>query len=99
VLVFVLLGVLLFVRPSVMNVDQAILTGFVLTLLFLTTLLEVILNALPTLSRAQVAADKVDALGLSLAAGATEYAGKLDYGQIDSDQYVTALPLASVAMQ
>jgi putative ATP-binding cassette transporter len=77
VLVFVLLGVLLFLRPSVMSVDQTILTGFVLTLLFLTTPLEVILNALPTLSRAQVAADKVDALGLSLAAGATEYAGAL----------------------
>lgn len=77
VLVFVLLGLLLFVRPSVLAVDQNVLTGFVLTLLFLTTPLEVILNALPTLSRAKVAAGKVEALGLSLAANATERAGAL----------------------
>ena len=72
VLVFVLLGLLLFVRPAVLSVDQNVLTGFVLTLLFLTTPLEVILNALPTLSRAKVAAGKVQTLGLSLAANATE---------------------------
>ena len=77
VLVFVLLGLLLFVRPSVLAVDQNVLTGFVLTLLFLTTPLEVILNALPTLSRAKVAAGKVQGLGLSLAANATEPAGAL----------------------
>jgi putative ATP-binding cassette transporter len=77
VLVFVLLGLLLFMRPSVLALDQNVLTGFVLTLLFLTTPLEVILNALPTLSRAKVAAGKVQALGLSLAANATEPAGAL----------------------
>lgn len=77
VLVFVLLGLLLFMRPSVMGIEQSVLTGFVLTLLFLTTPLEVILNALPTLSRAQVAADKVQELGLSLAASTTEHAGAL----------------------
>jgi len=78
VLVFVLLGLLLFARPSMLAVDQNVLTGFVLTLLFLTTPLEVILNALPTLSRARVAAGKVQALGLSLAANTTEHAGALN---------------------
>ena len=77
VLVFVLLGLLLFARPNVIGVEQAVLTGFVLTLLFLTTPLEVILNALPTLSRAQVAADKVQELGLSLAANTTEHTAAL----------------------
>jgi putative ATP-binding cassette transporter len=72
VLVFVVMGLLLFVLPNVIEIERTILTGFVLTLLFLTTPLEVILNILPAVSRATVAAEKVEALGLSLAAGTTE---------------------------
>jgi len=72
VLVFVLLGLLLFMRPNIIGLDRAVLTGYVLALLFLTTPLEVILNVLPVLSRASVAVEKVEALGLSLAEGITE---------------------------
>jgi putative pyoverdin transport system ATP-binding/permease protein len=86
VLVFVLLGLLLFVRPNVVGVEQTVLTGFVLTLLFLTTPLEVILNALPTLSRAKVAAEKVQELGLSLAASTTESVVPLDAGTMRMDR-------------
>lgn len=81
VLVFVLMGLLLFLGPDFIEIDRTILTGFVLTLLFLTTPLEVILNILPALSRATVAVEKVEALGLSLAAATTEVETLLDAEQ------------------
>jgi putative ATP-binding cassette transporter len=81
VLVFVLMGLLLFLGPDFIEIDRTILTGFVLTLLFLTTPLEVILNILPALSRATVAVEKVEALGLSLTAATTEVETLLDAEQ------------------
>jgi putative ATP-binding cassette transporter len=81
VLVFLLMGLLLFAGPSMVELDRTILTGFILTLLFLTTPLEVILNIIPALSRATVAVEKVEALGLSLAAAATEVEAPLNAGK------------------
>jgi putative ATP-binding cassette transporter len=81
VLVFVVLGLVLFALPNAIAVDRTVLTGFVLTLLFLSTPLEVILNIVPVLSRASVAVEKVEALGLSLAAGTTEVEAEAGAGR------------------
>jgi putative ATP-binding cassette transporter len=81
VLIFVVMGLVLFALPNAIDIDRTALTGFVLTLLFLSTPLEVILNNVPVFSRAGVAAEKVEALGLSLAAGTTEVEAEAGAGR------------------
>jgi putative ATP-binding cassette transporter len=66
VLVFVVVGLTLFVLPSLRPTNTQMLTGYTLVLLYLMTPLQVLMNALPALSRASVAIKKVEALGLSL---------------------------------
>jgi putative pyoverdin transport system ATP-binding/permease protein len=69
---FVLIGILIFVLPSIFNLSTSVLTGYALTLLFMLTPLRGILVALPELSRASVSLDKVETLGLSLASQTKE---------------------------
>jgi putative ATP-binding cassette transporter len=66
ILVFILLGLLLFAGPSFRQIDQQTLTGYTLIVLYMMTPLEVLLSLIPTLGRANVALSKVDQLGLSL---------------------------------
>ncbi len=70
VLLFVVIGVMVFALPSVSNVNNEILTGCALALVYLMTPLEVILNVFPNMTRAGVALQKVQKLGLSLEAQA-----------------------------
>jgi putative ATP-binding cassette transporter len=63
VLVFIVVGLILFVFPSMHNLDRGLLTGYALTLLYRMTPLHVIMNSLPQLSRANVALNKVNELG------------------------------------
>lgn len=71
-LVFVLIGVLLFVAPTFGEISRQTLIGYTLIVLYMMTPLEVLLNLTPTLSRANVAIRKVEDLGLSLQSRATE---------------------------
>jgi putative ATP-binding cassette transporter len=48
VLLFIVIGLMIFVLPGQTPVDTAALTGYTLTLLYLMTPLQVIMNALPT---------------------------------------------------
>lgn len=64
--IFALVGTIAFALPLT-GVGIETLTGYALVLLYLMTPLEVILDALPTLARARVGFQKVDALGLTLA--------------------------------
>lgn len=66
-LLFGLLGLLVFALPALMEVSAGTLTGYTLTLLYLVSPLEGIMNWLPMLGRARVALQKVESLGLSLA--------------------------------
>ncbi|HEV2148773.1 MAG TPA: cyclic peptide export ABC transporter [Longimicrobiaceae bacterium] len=68
VLFFALVGVVLFVAPTFLDPDGGTLTGYALAVLYMMTPLEVLLNSLPDLSRAGIAVEKVDRLGLSLQA-------------------------------
>lgn len=67
-LVFVVIGLVLFVLPGIQTVTSLALTGYALTILYMMTPLQVILNTLPNVGRASVALDKIERLNLSLAA-------------------------------
>jgi putative pyoverdin transport system ATP-binding/permease protein len=67
VLFFFLIGAILFILPGLLPVDRRILTGYALSLLYMMTPLDMLLNQIPILARATVAIEKVDSLGLSLA--------------------------------
>jgi putative pyoverdin transport system ATP-binding/permease protein len=71
-LVFVVIGLLLFVLSGVISVGGAVLSGFTLALLYLMTPLQVIMNTLPNMGRAGVALKNVEELGLTLTPSSSE---------------------------
>lgn len=71
-LIFVVIGALLFAMPGMTAVNARTLTGYTLVILYMMTPLQVIMNALPTLGRANVALKKVEDLGLALDTYSTE---------------------------
>jgi putative ATP-binding cassette transporter len=92
VLVFIVIGLILLVFPTMHHLDRAMLTGYALTLLYLMTPLQVIMNSLPQLTRANVALNKVNELGFTLASQGSEQAGE---GHSQTDTWVK-LQLSSV---
>jgi len=66
-LIFIILGSLVFGLPKLTTISTPVLSGYVLTLTYLTRPLQSILEILPGLSQASVALQKIDTLGLSLA--------------------------------
>jgi len=76
-LVFVVIALLLFVAPSVTTINAQILTAYTLTILYMMNPLQLIMNGLPTLGRANVALSKVEDLGLQLTARSFEPAPAL----------------------
>jgi putative pyoverdin transport system ATP-binding/permease protein len=73
-LMFVVVGTLLFGFGARMGFDHAILTGYTITLLYLMTPLQVLLNAAPTFARANVTLARIDKMGLDLAADMSDAA-------------------------
>jgi len=71
-LVFVVIGLLLFALSGMIDVSAAVLTGFTLALLYLMTPLQMIMNMLPNVGRAGVSLRNVEELGLTLTPSATE---------------------------
>ncbi len=71
-LIFILVGLLIFALPVLQPTETATTIGYSLVILYLMPPLEVIMNALPTLGRANVALQKIEAMGLSLAAKSVE---------------------------
>jgi putative ATP-binding cassette transporter len=72
VLFFVVIGLVIFVLPRVIAVDERTVVAFTLAILYMLTPMDVILSVWPTLARATVAADKINALGLSLAEASSD---------------------------
>jgi putative ATP-binding cassette transporter len=68
-LVFAIIGCLMFLVPQLLDVQSRVLTGYVLTLLYLMNPLQMALNSLATLTRANVALAKVESLGIDLSSG------------------------------
>jgi putative ATP-binding cassette transporter len=71
-LIFILIGLLIFALPALQPTTTATTIGYSLVILYLLSPLEVIMSALPTLGRANVALQKIEAMGLSLAAESSE---------------------------
>lgn len=71
-LFFIAMGIVLFIPGWV--VDPQVRSGYILSLLYLKTPLEVILVALPALARATAAVAKLDRLGFELRRRSTEVA-------------------------
>lgn len=67
VLFFVALGLLIFALPTLQGINVPILSGYALTIIYMMSPLEHIMAMLPQLSRATVALQKIENLGLSLA--------------------------------
>jgi putative pyoverdin transport system ATP-binding/permease protein len=66
-LFFALVGVLLFALPRLVEIPLGVLSGYVLTLTYLMLPMQSILDKLQALSRASVALQKIDKMGLELA--------------------------------
>ena len=64
---FIMMGLLVFGLPQVVKMNTPILSGYVLTLTYLMRPVGSIIEMLPSLSRASVALQKIETLGLSLA--------------------------------
>ena len=69
-LVFVVVGLVLFLLPILQHLSQSTMVAYALTLLYLMTPLQVILNSLPQMSRANVALKKTQELGFTLSSPA-----------------------------
>lgn len=70
-LVFVVIGLLMFFLAPVLGVGATVLTGFSLALFYMTAPLQVIMNSLPALARASVSIANAESLGLTLTLSAT----------------------------
>lgn len=71
-LLFILIGLIIFAIPSVQAVDAQILTGYTIIIIYMMGPIEFIIGNLPVLSRASVAIRKIDELGLSLESSSKE---------------------------
>jgi putative ATP-binding cassette transporter len=92
VLFFIVIGLAFFVLPNQTETDKYLLTGYTLTLLYMMTPLQVLLNILPSLSQADVAMQKIESLGLSLNAQPPDY----DANQTEKKDSWKALELKRV---
>lgn len=66
VLVFLVVGIMLFIVPMFRPVTPEMLTGYALSILYLMTPFQVLLNTVPTLNQATVAMQKIEEIGFSL---------------------------------
>ncbi|MBW4490836.1 MAG: cyclic peptide export ABC transporter [Trichocoleus desertorum ATA4-8-CV12] len=69
---FLIIGLLLFALPRFVSTSPEILSGYALVALYLMLPFQGILGVIPVLSRATVALDAIQALGLALAEHTTE---------------------------
>jgi putative ATP-binding cassette transporter len=69
-LFFVVIGSLLYARPSWLTVEWNDLVAYTIVMLYLMTPLQTLLDAIPNLGRADVGVAKVEALGFALSANA-----------------------------
>jgi putative ATP-binding cassette transporter len=72
VLVFIVVGLIIFGIPAWKSTSTLILAGYSLSLLYLMSPFQVVMNFVPVIGRASVSLKKLEDLGLSLAAKSTE---------------------------
>lgn len=67
---FFAIGFVLFALPNLLTISPQTLSGYILTFTYLMLPMENIINNLPLISRASIALQKIESLGLSLASRA-----------------------------
>jgi putative ATP-binding cassette transporter len=72
ILIFLVIGLLLFVFAPVRGINSQVLTGYVIAILYMTTPLQFILNTFGVVGQAEASIDKVDELKMSLASRISE---------------------------
>lgn len=72
ILFFAVIGLVVFVIGQRTALPEHVLVGYALTLLFMMSPLEVVLNTLPNMSRAKVAAERIEGLAKDLSEGVEE---------------------------
>jgi putative ATP-binding cassette transporter len=70
------IGAIVFLSPMLVTIDRRSLTGYAFTILFMIAPLATVLNLMPIFTRASVAAEKIEGLGLSLANSPSEIAAE-----------------------
>jgi len=71
-LLLALVGGVVFLLPTLVDVDAATVTGYSLTILYMLRPVDFILHILPALARSSISLKKIDALGLTLSHAAQE---------------------------
>jgi len=66
ILFFIFIGLLLFAASSLIAIQPQVLIGYTLAVLFMITPLTMLLNQIPALERAYLAAERIEELGFSL---------------------------------
>jgi putative pyoverdin transport system ATP-binding/permease protein len=77
-LLFVTIGFFLFALPRLLAVKSPVLSGYVLTIIYLMMPMQQIIEAIPVLTRASVALNKIDSLNLSLSQAGGEKEDKAE---------------------
>lgn len=72
-LVFTLVGLLLLALPGMRVISHQTLTSYVIVILYMMTPMEVLLSRIPTLSRANIALERIADLGLLLVPDRTKH--------------------------
>ena len=96
-LFFVLVGLLLFVLPQVAPVSPGVLSAYILTVTYLMLPMQSILDKLQALSKATVALQKIERMGLVLAGNKENYIEEKDkntktFSKLELKQVVHAYP-------
>jgi putative pyoverdin transport system ATP-binding/permease protein len=82
-LVFVVVGLIVFLLPHLRQITGPTLTAYAITLLYLMTPLQVVMNLLPQVSRANIALKTVRELGFTLVSKGSEEVAEV--GPVTSD--------------
>ena len=72
ILIFVMIGLLIFIFAPMRGIGPSVLTGYVIAILYMTTPLQFILNTYGLAGQAEASIDKVDELNKSLKSRITE---------------------------
>lgn len=80
-LLFVAIGILLFVVPNLEHVQPKAMSGYIITILYLMGPLSGVLGYVSLYGRGNVALEKVEQLGISLAANSTDWCPVSEAGE------------------
>ena len=71
-LMYSIIGIILFGLPLIWNFDAQVLIGYTLTLVFIMTPLQIIMNQVPNIGKASVGLERINQLGLKLSSSGVE---------------------------